>query len=178
MPLYRVVPIGGFVQVIELLNSSSQIFPRYVKRFSFLDKDVQTESLATARREGNQTLLSLFDRSGDRIKYLPCTPECGVVEMIEGASPQLKNKLNTLFPGAIIDIGRIIASREYNNLNKANIRDKSKDRLKYIVASIQNSTGGELIEIYRAFYKEYCVQKYENAIPDIKRLFGPVFNAR
>lgn len=178
MPLYRVVPIGGFVQVIELLNASSQIFPGYVKRYSFLDQDVETESLAAARRENNQALLSLFARSGDRVKYLPCTPECGVVDMIEGSSPQLKNKLNNLFSGARIDLGRIIATRHYNSLNKNNIRDKSKDRLKHIVSEIQNSTGVETIEIYRAFYKEYCVQKYGNAIPEIKRLFGPVFNAR
>lgn len=77
LPLYRVVPIGGFVQVLELLNASSQIFPEHVKRFSFLDLDVKTESLATAQRENNQTLLSLFNHSQDKVKYLPCTPECG-----------------------------------------------------------------------------------------------------
>ncbi|HIC9079699.1 TPA: AAA family ATPase [Klebsiella aerogenes] len=178
MPLYRVVPIGGFVQVIELLNNSSQIFPEYVKRYSFLDLDVKTESLTNARRENNQALLDLFSRSEEKIKYLPCTPECGLIDMIESADQQLKTKLNTLFPGATIDIGRIISSRDYNLLTRENVRDRSKDRLKYIVTSIHNNTGVEKIEIHRAFYKTYCIEKYENSIPEIKALFGPIFNSR
>lgn len=178
IPLYRVVPIGGFVQVIELLNISSQIFPNHVKRFSFLDQDVETESLALARRENNQVLLNLFRNSGNKIKYLPCTPECGLVSMIESADQNLKTDINNLFLGATIDIERIISSREYNLLTKANIRDKSKDRIKYIVNKIKESTGKEAIEIYRAFYGKYCDEKYSNSIEDIKSIFGTIFSSR
>jgi len=113
-PLYRVVPIGGFVQVLELQNASSQIFPEHVKRFSFLDQDVQTESLVVAQRDNNQTLLNLFNHSAAKVKYLPCTPECGLVEMIENADVQLVRKLNGLFSGARVDLERIISSQEYN----------------------------------------------------------------
>ncbi|KIO36520.1 AAA family ATPase [Shewanella sp. cp20] len=178
LPLYRVVPIGGFVQVLELLNSSSQIFPDHVKRFSFLDLDVKTESLATAQRENNQTLLSLFNHSQAKVKYLPCTPECGLVEMIENADAQLIRTINGLFSGAGINLRRIISSREYNLLNKQNIRDKAKDRIKHIVSSIEASTGVGQTDIYRSLYKTYCFEKYGNSIPEIKRLFGQVFNAR
>lgn len=178
MPLYRVVPIGGFVQVIELLNSSSQIFPEYVKRFSFLDEDVKTETITNAERDKNQKLLDLFSHSSNKIKYLPCTPECGVIDMIEGSDSQLKRKINGLFPGATIDIERIISSHEYTILNKENIRDKSKDRLRLIVKKIQSSVGGNQIEIYRTFYREYCVQKFENSTNEIKQIFGEIFNSR
>lgn len=178
LPLYRVVPIGGFVQVLELLNASSQIFPDHVKRFSFLDLDVKTESLANAHRENNQVLLNLFNHSQEKIKYLPCTPECGLVEMIENADAQLIRKLNGLFSGARIDLRRIISSNEYNILNKQSVRDKAKDRIRYIVSSVEASTGFGQTDIYRSFYKSYCIEKYENSTSEIKRLFGQVFNAR
>lgn len=178
LPLYRVVPIGGFVQVLELLNASSQIFPEHVKRFSFLDLDVKTESLATAQRENNQTLLNLFNHSQAKVKYLPCTPECGLVQMIENADAQQIRTLNGLFSGARIDLRRITSSSEYNLLNKQNIRDKAKDRIRHIVSSIESSTGVGQTDIYRSLYKAYCFERYGNSTPEIKQLFGQVFNAR
>lgn len=178
LPLYRVVPIGGFVQVLELLNASSQIFPNHVKRFSFLDLDVKTETLSTAKRESNQALLNLFNHSQDKVKYLPCTPECGLVEMIENADQPLIKKLNGLFSGSKIDIIRITSSSEYKLLTKKNERDKAKDRIRHIVSSIQATTGVEKTDIYRSFYKSYCIEKYVNSKSEIKQLFGQVFNAR
>lgn len=178
LPLYRVVPIGGFVQVLELLNASSQIFPEHVKRFSFLDLDVKTESLLTAKKENNQYLLSLFNHSKDKVKYLPCTPECGLIDMIENADTQTLSRLNSLFPGTKIDLKRITSSIDYTLLNKNNIRDKAKDRIRYIVSSIQTRTGLEKVDIYRSFYKFYCVEKYESSTSEIKSLFGKVFNTR
>lgn len=178
LPLYRVVPIGGFVQVLELLNASSQIFPDHVKRFSFLDQDVQSESLVMARRQNNQILLNLFSQSGEKVKYLPCTPECGLIEMIENASEELLRKLNNLFPGVRIDIRRITSSKDYTLLNKENIRDRAKDRIRYLVSEIQTSTGAEQKDIYRSFYKSYCIERYMGSIPEMKRLFGQIFNSQ
>ena len=97
--------------------------------------------------------------------------------MIENADEQLIRKLNGLFSGARINISRITSSSEYNLLNKQNVRDKAKDRIRHIVSSIEASTGVGQIDIYRSLYKAYCFEKYENSTPEIKRLFGQVFNA-
>lgn len=101
-PLYKVAPVGGFVQVIEMLNSSSAIFANYVKRYAILDEDVKTESLAAARRQQNQSLLSLFATAADKVKFLPCTPEVGVIEMFENHATnnaKLLSQLNGMLEG-------------------------------------------------------------------------------
>lgn len=175
-PLYKIVPIGGFVQVVELLNSSSQIFPEYVKRYAFLDEDVQSEALVIARRENKQSLLDLFAQSTNNIKFLPCTPEVGLMEMIEEGC--VHSTINSLFNGASINIQRIISSPNYTNLNKQNNRDKAKDRVKHIIERINTSTGVVDNEIYKALYKLYCEQTYSDSLGQLHQCLAPILNAR
>ncbi|ELV5030136.1 AAA family ATPase [Vibrio cholerae] len=175
-PMYKIVPIGGFVQVVELLNASSQIFPDYVKRYAFLDEDVKSESLTNAKKKGMQSLLDLFTQSNNNIKYLPCTPEVGLMEMIEGGS--VDSVINSLFNGSTINIQRIIKSNDYTILNKSNIRDKAKDRINFIVEKISSSTGVMNNDIYKAFYKLYCEQKYGSSLSSLHQILAPILNAR
>jgi ABC-type lipoprotein export system ATPase subunit len=175
-PLYKIVPIGGFVQVVEFLNSTSQIFPEYVKRYAFLDEDVKSESLVNAERQNMQSLLQLFAQSDNYIKYLPCTPEVGLMEMIEGEG--VRTEINSLFNGASINIQRIISSPAYIALNKKNNRDKAKDRIKHIVAKINCSTGVINNDIYKSLYKLYCEQTYKNALEDLHQLLAPILNSK
>ncbi|MHC6800353.1 AAA family ATPase [Vibrio antiquarius] len=177
-PLYKVVPIGGFVQVIDLLNVSSQIFPDYVKRFCFLDEDVKTESLVNARRNNMHSLLRKFEQSESQINYLPCTPEVGLMHMIEGADQTLSDKLNSLFNGAVVNIQRIVTSSDYQLLTKQNIRDKAKDRMDYLVGAINTATGVSEREIYSALYRTYNSYKFDNSMPELHRLLAPILNAR
>lgn len=177
-PLYKVVPIGGFVQVIDLLNVSSQIFPNHVKRYCFLDEDVKSESLVNARRSNISSLLIKFEQSENQIKYLPCTPEVGLLHMIESADQALLDKLNNLFDGAVVNIRRITASRDYQQLNKQNIRDKAKDRIDYLVDKIITATGISEHEIYRALYRTYCGYKFDDSMTELHSLLAPILNAR
>lgn len=177
-PLYKVVPIGGFVQVIDLLNVSTQIFPDYVKRFCFLDKDVETESLAKARKKNMHALLSKFEQSKGQINYLPCTPEVGLMQMIEQADEYLLDRLQGLFEGSSINFKRVISSRDYQKLSKGNIRDKAKDRMDFLVRNINTSTGVAEREIYSALYRTYCGFKYDMEIPELHKLLAPVLNMR
>lgn len=180
-PLYKVAPVGGFVQVIEMLNSSSAIFANYVKRYAILDEDVKTESLATARQQQNQALLGLFTTAANNIKFLPCTPEVGVIEMFEikaGNDAQLLKNLNSMFQGQNINIGSLTSAPDYIQLTKANIRDRSKDRMNNIVQKIARTTGFDEIHVRRTIYNEYCKLKYGSNIGQLQALLGPIFNAR
>lgn len=180
-PLYKVAPVGGFVQVVEMLNNSSSIFPSYVKRYALLDEDVKTESLAEARRQQNQFMLNLFRSAADKVNYLPCTPEVGVIEMFEVHAEQdrqLKDRLNRMFPGHRINIGSLTSAADYLLLTKANLRDRAKDRLNNIVSKIRGVTGNDEIHVRRTMYNEYCKHKYSNNVGALRRLLGPIFNAR
>lgn len=180
-PLYKMAPVGGFVQVIEMLNTSSSIFPRYVRRYALLDEDVQSESLATARQQQNNSLLQLFQGAANKIKYLPCTPECGVIDMLENdaqADAQLLQQLNRMFAGQQINIINLTSAPDYLSLTRANPRDRAKARLNNIVAKISAATGMDDIHVRRTMYNEYCKFKYSNNIGDLRSLLGPIFNAR
>lgn len=135
-PLYKVAPVGGFVQVLEMLNNSSAIFASYVKRYALLDEDVKTESLVAATQQQNQTLLGLFAAAADSVKFLPCTPEIGVIEMFENDAVHnagLITKLNGMFEGHNINLNALTSAPDYLQLTKANLRDRAKDRLTNIV---------------------------------------------
>lgn len=180
-PLYKVAPVGGFVQVIEMLNASSGIFPNHVKRFALLDEDVKTESLVQARRQNNQTLLNLFNSANGKVNYLPCTPEVGVIEMFEVYAVQnsgLMTQLNGMFVGHHLGIGNLITSPDYLQLNKAKPREKAKDRLANLVGKVSRITGTEEIHVRRTIYNEYAKYKYLPNIGALRTLLGPMFNAR
>lgn len=180
-PLYKVAPVGGFVQVLEMLNNSSAIFANYVKRYALLDEDVKTESLAAARQQQNQGLLGLFTAATNRVKFLPCTPEVGVIEMLEdhvGISPQLLAQLNGMFQGHNISITNLTSAPDYLQLTRANVRDRAKDRMSNIVHKIVGTTGIDEIHVRRTIYNEYCKFKYGSNIGQLQRLLGPIFNSR
>lgn len=181
-PLYKVAPVGGFVQVLEMLNNSSSIFPNHVKRHALLDADVKTESLAKAQQQNNQTLLTMFNNSAGKMTYLPCTPEQGLIELFEVhaiASVDVQNKINGMFPGHAINIRSLTAAADYLQLTKANLRDRAKDRLQNIVTKISGVTGIDEIHVRRTMYNEYCKHEYSGEkIGNLRRLLGPIFNAR
>lgn len=181
-PLYKVAPVGGFVQVLEMLNSSSSIFPNHVKRYALLDADVKTESLAEAQRQNNQPLLALFNNSADRVAYLPCTPELGLIDLFEvqaATNNDVRNQINGMFSGHAINISSLTTAADYLQLTKANLRDRAKDRLKNIVTKVAGVTGIDEIHVRRTMYNEYCKHKFSGKeVGQLQRLLGPIFNAR
>ncbi|MFP8778989.1 ATP-dependent nuclease [Hydrogenophaga sp. RWCD_12] len=178
-PLYKIAPVGGFVQVVEMLNTSSSIFPNHVRRYALLDEDVKTESLVQARRQQNTALLSLFATAADRVKFLPCTPELGVIQMLEQSvaeNAELLMRLNQMFAGQVINIANLTTSNDYLLLTKTNIRDRAKDRLSNVVDKVVALTGLDEIHVRRTMYYEYCKFKYGDNAGGLRQLLGPVFN--
>jgi ABC-type cobalamin/Fe3+-siderophores transport system ATPase subunit len=180
-PLYKIVPVGGFQQVLEMLNTSSGIFPSHVKRFALLDEDVKTEALVQARNGRNQVLMDTFNSVSDKVRFLPCTPEVGVVELLEIHSqnnPDLMTKLCQVFEGQHINVNQVLSSSDYNNINRENPRDKAKERMKHFVEKVAARTAIATEHIRRILYSEYASHKYAGGNGDLKGLLGPIFNAR
>lgn len=175
-PLVKIVPVGGFVQVLEFLKSSSQIFPAHVRRHAVLDEDVQSESLVRAQRSGNQQLLSLFDLARGHLSYLPCTPECGITSMVE--SGQMQNYLRESFAGHAVNLERLVQSQDYLSRTSANPRGQAKQRTNYLVEQVEAITGIDAIQIRRKLYGAYVEHRYATAAGDLHQFLGPVFNAR
>lgn len=172
-PLFKILPVGGSAEVVKMLNNSSQIFPVFIRRFAFLDDDVRTDTLPRVR---DHELRELYNHSG--VKYLPCTPEVGLMELIEDVGGTLQIDLQTHFTGQIINVSRIVLSADYQRLNKQKVREKAKDRVDYFITSINTTTGINKEEILKYLYRIYCEKRYQNSMPDLHQLFGPIFNSR
>jgi predicted ATPase len=85
-PYYKVIPVGGYDQVIDFLINSDQIFKTMVKRYAFLDKDGEDEVLKKAEEQKRYGFLEKVKINRDKIKYLPCVPEQGIIKYCEDES--------------------------------------------------------------------------------------------
>ncbi|WP_084643891.1 AAA family ATPase [Ferrimonas futtsuensis] len=171
-PMFKVVPVGGYYQVLKMLDRSSQILPGHVRRYAFLDDDVRTEAIPNARRQGTRTVTDLYDRLDAKVNFLPCTPEVGLVDFIESQA-----NLNMSFCGVEVRIGNYVLSREYQAINGDNARQVAKNKLNAIVDYIQDRSGDERVSIHRNLYRGYIDNHYRN-IGSLMGLLGPVFNSR
>lgn len=81
-PTVHIVPIGPFISVVRFLERSDALLPPSTKSSSLLDLDVKEESLREWQVQRNHTMLAEFQRHGNRINYLPWTPEVGLIEFI------------------------------------------------------------------------------------------------
>lgn len=180
-PLYKIVPVGGFVQVIEMLNSSHGIFPGYVKRFALLDKDVETEALADARRSNNQQILELFRHAAGNVSYLPCTPELGLVELLETharGDAGLMHKINHAFDGQVVNASRILSSADYRQINSENPRTSAKSKVAHFAQKVSASTNLDDIQVRRILYGIYADYNYAQAMGPLCQILGPILNSR
>lgn len=179
-PLYRIVPVGGWAQVIEMLRTSGQLFPQHIRRYALLDADAEP-SIRQALAARSQPFSNNFNAVQGMVHYLPCTPEQGLIQHIEVRvlnDPALTRDFNSAFPGHVINLAPIVASHAYQLLTKANLRARAKDRLNHIVAEIVRVTGLDETHVCRTLYAKYCEHEHVAPHAALRQLLGPILNAR
>lgn len=136
-PTVHVVPVGPFISVVRFLPRSGALLPVNTKSYALLDQDVETETLANWREHENFDLLAEFQRLDGKIKYLPWTPEVGLINFLSQnrilAQRQIREELNCpaySLPQAILaNIPNIAGGAQ-------------RDACKNIVKSICSEIGG------------------------------------
>ena len=81
-PTIKVVPVGGFQEVISFLKRNQSVLPRHVVQVAVLDEDVKSETLENWRSNNNHLQLAKFRDLRSIIKFLPFTPEVGLMDYI------------------------------------------------------------------------------------------------
>ena len=176
-PYFKVIPVGGFKETIEFLTNSDQIFSDNVKRYAFLDKDVEIESLQEAKDNEKYAFLQKFKDNKGKIKYLPCTPEQGIMDMIHSDELKHCGKINTLFNDQILDISRIIDEEGYLAISSDKPRKKAKKQFEFIVNEVAKRTGHSVEYCEKIFALHYVNQKYQDK-SSLCALFGPIFQGQ
>lgn len=171
-PMYKVVPVGGYYQVLQMLDSSSQIFPDHVKRLAFLDDDVRTEAIPRARRSNTTAITDLYDRLSNRVKFLPCTPELGLIGYLENDADQ-----NIEVGGTVVRLNNHLITQAYIEINRDTPRKTAKKKLDSIVEYMILRSGRDEVSILRQLYRMYIDHLYQN-IGTLMAFMGPIFNVR
>ncbi len=168
--LYRIIPAGGYSQVIGMLKNSTGIFPKHVKRFAFLDLDVK-EELPNLQGNANDP----YNKVKKNVKFLPITPELGVIEMLESDRDANRDAaLNLKIDGTDVKLKNLMKSEEYTEITNEKPREAAKKKLSVIVEGASRLCGADETKIRSSIYLKFCSNLNGG---ELKALLGPVFNS-
>lgn len=175
-PSYSILPIGGYRQVMEFLEKSFQLIPNYVGRCAFLDEDVR-DSLDEARRRNQRTIVDIYERVQQNVRFLPCTPEVAVIEALELHEENNNwRSLRLNFDGNVVRIDHFMQTNAYLDIEGERPRRVAKKKLDAIVLHVSAQTGVDDIHVRRTLYQNYCAETYHDNRGGLMRILNPVFN--
>ncbi|BBU61036.1 hypothetical protein MSC49_09710 [Methylosinus sp. C49] len=111
-PTTKIVPVGPFDAVVAFLERNGSVLPDHVIQKAVLDNDVATDTLARWKQSNNHARLSKFERLKNDIKYLPFTPEVGLMDHVAGNVGIFETKLRQRCGDNQIRINEIV--RQYD----------------------------------------------------------------
>ncbi|MFF2018914.1 AAA family ATPase [Paenibacillus sp. NPDC058177] len=168
--LYRILPIGGWPNILIFLNNNIGILKPTTRIDVFFDKDVEI-SINDLRKKRDKEKseiekLEILNKYKTNIKYLPITPESGVVKHFESNYREISTVL-----GLTTDISNLFRTTKYSSYT--NNRQGDKKRFSDIIEQITRNTGKDKIEAKKALYSDYI--KKNIPISALHEMFGPVF---
>lgn len=78
-PTMKIVPVGPFNAVVSFLDRNRAVLPEHIVQRAVLDGDVVTDTIAGWQRNDNHAQLAKYQRLEEGIKFLPFTPEVGLM---------------------------------------------------------------------------------------------------
>ncbi len=138
-PTTKIVPVGPFDAVVTFLKSNRSVLPDQVTQKAVLDHDVATDTLTNWQRNSNYAQLSKFQRLENDIKYLPFTPEAGLIDYISGNLPTFEASLRQRCADNQIRIAAIV--RDYDaTLSGSQKRTAAKETTKRLIIHLVQRT--------------------------------------
>ncbi len=184
-PLWKILPIGGYSEVLRFTNRANQyLLHRRIGQYAFLDQDVEVVKNDLQRKGNNRTeaengLWELFRSQNARTKYLDITPELGVWNWISQNHQSSQVLIRIRFPDAVIDISSLMRECNLAFPNPAqNPREEAKNKLSWLISKLSNLTNEDKKRVrqnlFSAFIENYyTVQVNKNKL---NATFGPIFN--
>jgi predicted ATPase len=180
-PIYKILPVGGWGETIRFSeNSVGYIIPNNTQVFAMLDLDVQPQ-LQNIQSNPNRTAkeqeqLTLYNNNIARVKFLPITPELGIVDLLTDNPQNHFQALQDHFNG-VFDIANIIneESLRVGITYPANPRKVAKIRLDYYIERIKIATNRDYnyirIKLAEYYANNYCPANHGQ----LQQLFNPIF---
>jgi energy-coupling factor transporter ATP-binding protein EcfA2 len=164
LPTTLVVALGGFREILSFVDRAPQMLPQQTRVRAALDQDVQTEALASYQASNDHARLNLFARTAGSVKYLPWTPEVGLVMLIRGNLHEHERALKAAFADPRIAIPRNWGERA-NGAAGRPLRDACKSAT-YELVQLISQLQGSSEDAVRAALFDYLVVETERANPN------------
>ncbi len=179
-PIIKILPVAGWPQTLRFtISSTHYLIPQNTSVCAFLDLDAQTDlqyiQADANRSPSQQELLTLFNANSQIIKFLPITPEQGLVEFLNNQPNSHIQPLQNIF-NEVFDIEQIIIDEQNRGLNySTNPRHASKVKISYYIEQIINLTNRDenyiQIKLSEYYALNFCPQNHTL----LHQIFGPIF---
>jgi Uncharacterized conserved protein len=180
IPRVRIVPVGGYPEVLNMLANTNGLIPSYVKRAAFLDLDAQASMRAVIAAR-TEPLFSTHARVADNVHYLPWTPEVGLTGFLEGdvqTDSAARAKLVEAFATSTIRPDLIASNAAYSGIETTKPRLTAKKRLSHFSEVLATASGLSVADVTRRLYGVLVEWKYRDTDGPLRTLLGPELNRR
>lgn len=172
-PTAKILPVGGFTQVVAFLDRNRAVLPEHVVQKAALDQDVADESLAVLRRTENHAELAKFQRVNQNIDYLPFTPEVGLLTHAKADINAFEQSLRQRFRDNQLRISHIIES--YNDtLQGGALRSEAKRVSNALLVHIAERTQRSTDTVREMVCELFAAESWQQYRPAFMALFGPM----
>lgn len=146
---FRIIPVGGYSQVVKMCRNSSCFTARHIRKYGFVDKDVENKHIV----------------EHSEVKALPITPEIGLINFLERQNNLTISNFN-------LRLDNITRLEEYRTIKS------DKFKLKFILNQLSNSLDSSYSENYitRILYEHYAKWYIQNNKDQLHELLAPTFN--
>lgn len=187
VPVYKIIPIGGYQQVLDFAEKSKDyLFNTKTGQYLLPDYDVidvksQLQTLGNQRNSNQQALFDQFNQLQNRTIFLHITPELALWNWIISETNSIQTEFQSKFPDATFQLTTLITETNNNFPHDTDSeRKKAKRRVKHFVKLIGNRVNEDPVRITRILFNMYVKSFYSNPsnLSTLRATWGSVFNRR
>lgn len=172
-PTVKVVPVGGFQEVVAFLERNRSVIPDHVVQKAVLDEDVSSETMVQWRQNDNHAQLSKFQRLAPSVKFLPFTPEVGLMSFIKDNTPAFELNLRQRFHDNQLRISEIVRGFD-NSLEGSQLRSAAKAATKDLIGYLEQRTQRSTENVREQLCGEFANHSWDLHRADFLRLLSPM----
>lgn len=106
-PTWHIVPIGPFARVVDFLEQHKLLHRPNIASYAVLDRDVKDENVAQWEASKNYAKPAWLQQFPNELKYLPWTPEVGIVELCRRDETAFTEKMRRSLRGNTVQLSPI-----------------------------------------------------------------------
>ena len=172
-PTLKVLPIGGFQEVVSFLGQNQAVLPDRCRQQAMLDGDVSQETLVAWRVADKHARLAKFQRLEDKISYLPWTPELGLVTYMLANVAAFEQSLRRRFGDNQIRIRETLRLFD-QDLNGGPLRRSAKATCESLIEYLCQRTGRGEEAVRDDLCREFASASWDQQRPEFLRIFAPL----